>query len=46
MARVVKPGGTVVVSDELPNLTNRMPGHLIGLPGIDRLGRLQLMNLG
>ena len=36
MARVVKPGGAVVVSDELPNLTNRMPGHLIGLPGLDR----------
>ena len=25
MARVVKPGGTVVVSDEVPTLTNRCP---------------------
>ena len=24
MARAVKPGGTIVVSDEIPNLTDRM----------------------
>jgi SAM-dependent methyltransferase len=32
MARVVKPGGLVVVSDEVPNLPNRMIGHWLGLP--------------
>ena len=46
MARVAKPGARVVISDELPNLTNRMPGHLIGLPGIDRWVVSRLMNLG
>jgi ubiquinone/menaquinone biosynthesis C-methylase UbiE len=37
MLRVVKPGGTIVVADEVPNLTDRMSlGHKIGLPGLDR----------
>ncbi len=36
MARVVRPGGAVVVSDEVPDLTDRMLFHKIGLPGVDR----------
>jgi ubiquinone/menaquinone biosynthesis C-methylase UbiE len=37
MVRVVKPGGTIVISDEIPNLTDRMNfGRKIGLPGVDR----------
>ena len=46
MVRVARPGSMIVVSDELPNLTNRMPGHLIGLPGIDRWVVSKLMHLG
>src|SRR5262249_24114653 len=46
MTRVAKPGAPVVVSDELPDLTNRMLGHKIGLPGIDRWVVSRLMNLG
>ena len=46
MARVARPGAQVVVSDELPDLTNRMIGHLIGLPGIDRWIVSRLMHLG
>jgi ubiquinone/menaquinone biosynthesis C-methylase UbiE/uncharacterized protein YbaR (Trm112 family) len=36
MARAVKPGGTVVVSDEVPDLLDRKFFGKIGLPGIDR----------
>lgn len=36
MVRAVKPGGTIVVSDEIPNLTDRMFFRKIGLPGVDR----------
>jgi SAM-dependent methyltransferase len=36
MARVVKPGGTIVVADEVPNLTDRMLFRKIGLPKVDR----------
>jgi hypothetical protein len=37
MVRVTRPGGTIVVADEIPNLTDRMNlGRKIGLPGIDR----------
>jgi ubiquinone/menaquinone biosynthesis C-methylase UbiE len=46
MVRVVRPGATIVVSDELPNLTDRMPGRKIGLPGVDRWVVARLMNLG
>jgi ubiquinone/menaquinone biosynthesis C-methylase UbiE len=46
MVRVAKPGAPVIVSDELPDLTNRMLGHKIGLPGIDRWVVSRLMNLG
>jgi ubiquinone/menaquinone biosynthesis C-methylase UbiE len=31
MARVVKPGGTIVVSDEMPDLPNRQIAHKLGL---------------
>ena len=33
MVRVARPGAPIVVSDELPNLTDRMLGHKLGLPG-------------
>jgi ubiquinone/menaquinone biosynthesis C-methylase UbiE len=46
MARVARPGAPVVVSDELPDLTERMIGHRIGLPGIDRWIVSRLMKLG
>ena len=46
MARVARPGAPVVVSDELPDLTDRMLGHRIGLPGVDRFVVSKLMNLG
>lgn len=31
MARVVKPGGTIVVADEMPDLPNRQIAHKLGL---------------
>jgi SAM-dependent methyltransferase len=46
MVRVVRPGSTIVVSDEVPNLTDRMWGRKIGLPGLDRWVVARLMNLG
>jgi SAM-dependent methyltransferase len=46
MARVAKCGAAVVVSDELPDLTDRMIGHRIGLPGLDRWFVANLLNLG
>lgn len=46
MARVARPGAAVVISDELPDLTERMIGHKIGLPGIDRWVVSRLLNLG
>jgi SAM-dependent methyltransferase len=36
MARVARPGAPIVVSDELPNLMDRMWFRKIGLPGVDR----------
>jgi ubiquinone/menaquinone biosynthesis C-methylase UbiE/uncharacterized protein YbaR (Trm112 family) len=37
MARVCRPGGSIVVADEVPNLTDRVKlGRLLGLPGLDR----------
>ena len=41
MARAVKPGGTIVVSDEIPNLTDRMLFRKLGLPGRRPLDRLE-----
>jgi ubiquinone/menaquinone biosynthesis C-methylase UbiE len=47
MARAVKPGGTVVVSDEVPNLPDRQFFGKVGLPGIDRFFYRQITkNLG
>jgi len=46
MVRVVRPGSTIVISDEVPNLTDRMPGRKLGLPGLDRWIVARLMNLG
>jgi ubiquinone/menaquinone biosynthesis C-methylase UbiE/uncharacterized protein YbaR (Trm112 family) len=46
MVRVVRPGSTIVISDELPNLTDRMWFRKIGLPGVDRWIVARLMHLG
>jgi ubiquinone/menaquinone biosynthesis C-methylase UbiE len=46
MVRVVRPGGTIVVSDELPNLTDHMLFRKLGMPGIDRWIIARLLNLG
>ncbi len=46
MLRVVRPGATIVISDEMPNLTDRMLGHKLGLPGLDRWIVSRLMHLG
>jgi ubiquinone/menaquinone biosynthesis C-methylase UbiE len=46
MARVVKPEGLIVVSDEYPSLPNRMIFHKIGLPGVDRWILSRFMRLG
>jgi ubiquinone/menaquinone biosynthesis C-methylase UbiE len=46
MARVAKPGAPVVVSDEMPDLTERMIGHRVGLPAIDRWFVARVMTLG
>lgn len=36
MARVVKPGGTIVVADEVPDLPNRQIAHKLGLPKLQK----------
>lgn len=36
MARVVKPGGTIVVADEIPDLPNRQIAHKLGLQKLQR----------
>jgi ubiquinone/menaquinone biosynthesis C-methylase UbiE len=46
MVRVACPGAAIVVSDEMPNLTDRMLGHRLGLPGFDRWIVSRLMHLG
>lgn len=46
MVRVCEPGATIVISDEMPNLTDRMIGHKLGFPGLDRWIVSRLMNLG
>jgi SAM-dependent methyltransferase len=46
MARVARPGAPVVISDEMPDLTERMIGHKIGWPGFDRWVVSKLMHLG
>jgi ubiquinone/menaquinone biosynthesis C-methylase UbiE len=46
MIRVARPGAPIVVSDEVPNLTDRMLGHKLGLPGVDRWLVSRMMHLG
>jgi ubiquinone/menaquinone biosynthesis C-methylase UbiE len=46
MVRAVKPGGTIVVSDEIPNLTDRMLFRKIGMPGVDRWIVSKMLKLG
>ncbi len=46
MVRAVKPGGTIVISDELPNLTDRMIFRKIGLPRVDHWIVSRMMYLG
>ena len=41
-----RPGATIVVSDEMPNLTDRMLGHKLGIPALDRWIVSRLMHLG
>jgi hypothetical protein len=35
-----------VISDEMPNLTDRMIGHKLGVPALDRWVVSKLMHLG
>jgi ubiquinone/menaquinone biosynthesis C-methylase UbiE len=46
MVRVVPSGATIVISDELPDLTDWMVGRKIGLPGLDHWVVSKLMKLG
>jgi len=46
MVRAVRPGGTVVVSDEVPDLTDRMVFRTIGLPQVDRWIVSKMLHLG
>lgn len=46
MARVCKPGGRVVVADEVPNLPNLLQGRRLGLPWLDRWFLRTFMLLG
>jgi len=46
MARAVKPGGTIVVADEVPDLTDRMLGRKLGWPGLDRWVVARMLHLG
>jgi ubiquinone/menaquinone biosynthesis C-methylase UbiE len=46
MVRVARPGAPIVISDEMPNLTDRMLGHKLGIPGLDRWIVSRLMHLG
>lgn len=39
MARVVRPGGTIVISDEVPNLTDRFLGHRLKIRPLMKLER-------
>lgn len=46
MARVVKPGGQVVVTDEHADLPRRMIGHRIGWPKLDHWILSKFLHLG
>jgi ubiquinone/menaquinone biosynthesis C-methylase UbiE len=36
IVRVVKPGGTIVIGDEVPGLVKLLPGHYLRMPALDR----------
>jgi ubiquinone/menaquinone biosynthesis C-methylase UbiE len=46
MVRVARPGAPIVISDEMPNLTDRMLGHKLGFPALDRWIVSRWMHLG
>lgn len=46
IVRVARPGAAIVISDEMPDLTDRMLGHKLGLPALDRWIVSRLMHLG
>jgi ubiquinone/menaquinone biosynthesis C-methylase UbiE len=46
MIRVARPGAPIIISDEVPNLTDQMLGHKLGIPGIDRWILSNMMHLG
>ncbi len=46
MVRAVRPGGTIVVSDEVPDLTDRMWFRKVGLPGVDHWIVSKMLHLG
>lgn len=46
MVRVARPGAPIVISDELPNLTDRLLGRKIGLKRLDHWVVSKMMNLG
>jgi ubiquinone/menaquinone biosynthesis C-methylase UbiE len=46
MVRVARPGAPIIISDELPDLTERMLGHRLGWPQVDRWIVSRLMHLG
>jgi ubiquinone/menaquinone biosynthesis C-methylase UbiE len=46
MVRVARRGAPIIVSDELPDLTERMLGHRLGWPRLDHWIVSRLMHLG
>jgi len=46
MVRVARPGAAIVISDEMPDLTDHMLGHKLGIPALDRWIVSRLMHLG
>jgi ubiquinone/menaquinone biosynthesis C-methylase UbiE len=46
MVRAARPGAPIVISDEMPNLTDRMLGHRLGMPALDHWIVSRLMHLG
>ncbi|RUL87431.1 class I SAM-dependent methyltransferase [Tautonia sociabilis] len=46
MVRAVRPGGTIVVADEVPDLTDYLPLRKLGLAGVERWMVSRLMRLG
>ncbi len=46
MVRVARPGAPVIVSDEIPNLTDRLFARKLGRPDLERYIVSRIMNLG